>query len=138
MDMHNQNWGKYGENLAVEFLKKQGFQIVERNFRTGFGEIDVVAQKDNSLRFVEVKTRLTVGCGQPEEAVHYLKKSRLLKAAKLYVAWREPIIPNYQIDVISILIDVKTRQSQITYFENVVLEKWGPFDLTVFLIYGMI
>ncbi len=123
MDTHNQDWGRFGENLAAQFLKRHGFQILERNFRTRWGEIDIIAQKGDSLRFVEVKTRLMPDFGQPEEAVHRFKKQRLLGTAKMYVAWRHPSIPNYQIDTVSILLNLATRRARIKHFENVVAER---------------
>ena len=121
--MHNQNWGKFGEDMAAKFLERQGFQIVERNFRTRWGEIDLIVQKGEHLHFVEVKTRLIPDYGRPEEAVHRFKKQRLLATAKMYVAWRAPTQPYYQIDIVSILLNMTTRRAKIKYFENVVLEK---------------
>lgn len=121
--MHNQNWGKFGEDLAARFLERHGFKIVEKNFRTRWGEIDLIAQKGEHLHFVEVKTRLIPDYGQPEEAVHRYKKQRLLGTAKMYVAQRSPCQPYYQIDIVSILLNTSTRRAKIRYFDNVVLEK---------------
>ena len=76
--------GKKGEDLACDFLKKQGYKIIERNFRIRGGEIDIIAQDGNTLVYVEVKTRTSHQFGYPEEAVTRWKLRFLERAAKYY------------------------------------------------------
>ncbi len=63
--MSNLSLGKQGEEIAADFLKKKGMKILERNFRTPFGEIDVITEKNRKLHFVEVKTRRSTKFGKP-------------------------------------------------------------------------
>lgn len=84
-DQQNRNAGLIGEDLARKYLVKQGFEIVEVNFRVKGGEIDIVACKKGELHFVEVKTRSTPHYGSPFEAITRYKESRLTKAAQIFL-----------------------------------------------------
>ena len=81
----NQSTGKVGERLSEAYLKKQGYEIVARNVRSPFGEIDLVAKHKKTLVFVEVKTRRGTDFGLPEEAVTERKKVRLGRLASWYL-----------------------------------------------------
>jgi len=79
--------GKKGEDLAVEFLKKQGFRIIERNWRySRMGEIDIIALDDDALVFVEVKARTSVNFGHPIEAVSPAKFATMQQLAEIYIS----------------------------------------------------
>ena len=82
------NLGKQGERWAEQFLKKQGFNIEARNYRTVFGEIDLVVRRQHQLVFVEVKTRSSTAFGSGEEAITTEKKKRLTMAALHYLKCR--------------------------------------------------
>lgn len=84
MAEHNQT-GATGEQLACRFLEQQGMLVLERNWRHGRHEIDVVAQQGKELVIVEVKTRSSDLYGQPAEAVKRGKRGKLIKAANAYV-----------------------------------------------------
>lgn len=120
--MGKRELGQYGEKLAAEFLERQGFKIVERNFNTRWGEIDVIARRGRSLHFVEVKTRSGTAHGEPEEAINYFKQQRLLGAAKMYLLARDVDLPNYQIDSVSIIIGDENQKPVIRYCENIILD----------------
>lgn len=77
--------GNKGEDLACEYLKKQGYKILERNFRIRGGEIDIIAKDKEYLVFIEVKTRYTHQFGVPEESITPWKIKYLLHAAKFYL-----------------------------------------------------
>lgn len=77
--------GNRGEELAVKYLKKRGFKILERNFRTPLGEIDIIAEDRQILVFVEVKTRSDDSFGHPFEAVDNRKRERMKRIALLYL-----------------------------------------------------
>ncbi len=83
--MTKQTTGNYGETLACEYLKKQGYSILERNYRIRGGEIDIVAKEGSTLVFVEVKTRWSYEYGLPVESVTPWKIRSLLKTARFYV-----------------------------------------------------
>lgn len=76
--------GERGENVAAKFLRNQGYKILERNYRTNIGEIDIIARDGRTLVFVEVKTRL-YDDPTPEEQVNAAKQHQNTKAAKLYL-----------------------------------------------------
>jgi len=115
--------GNFGEDLAALFLERRGFKIVDRNFQTRWGEIDIIAQKENHLHFVEVKTRSLTNYGEGEEAIHRFKKRRLLGAAKMYLAIHHTEAIHFQIDSISILINSFRKSARIRYLPNIILEK---------------
>ncbi len=80
--------GNSGENSAIQFLKDEGCTILERNYRTRFGEIDIIAQDGDFIVFVEVKTRRSIRCGNPFEAVDIRKQRRISKVALDYITRR--------------------------------------------------
>ncbi len=84
MAEHNE-LGKLGEELAVDFLQKAGYEIIETNFVFQKAEIDIIAQKDNILAVVEVKTRTSVDFGSPQDFVKPTKIKLLVKAIDEYV-----------------------------------------------------
>jgi len=77
--------GRQGENLACQFLARRGYRIISRNFRGSGGEIDIVAQKDNTLYFIEVKTSASADFGYPEQRITEQKKTRLLRTAREFL-----------------------------------------------------
>lgn len=78
--------GRYGEALAVRYLREQGMEVLERNWRCAHGEVDVVARDGRCLVIVEVKTRRSSGFGEPVEAVTFAKAVRLRRLAAAYLA----------------------------------------------------
>ena len=79
--------GKFGEDLALIYLKRQGYKIIERNFRIRGGEIDIIAQDNNTLVYIEVKTRTSHAFGLPEESpsrISKLAKRRLFEKTKIF------------------------------------------------------
>ena len=86
----NKKLGRFGEDLAVKYLKKRGWKILKRNFKNPFGEIDVIAEKDGVTAFVEVKTRTTDAYGSPSEAVDFKRRQRYIMGAKYFYINRDP------------------------------------------------
>lgn len=101
MAAHNQV-GKTGENLAANFLEKQGYEILHKNWRYSYYEIDIVAKKGKKLHFVEVKTLSTTKNGYPEQSVTKRKFKFLQKAADEYLQ-KNPGFKWIQYDVVSIV-----------------------------------
>ncbi len=99
--------GNRGEKIAANFLRKRGYRIIEKNYRSRLGEIDIVARENDSVVFVEVKTRRSTDFGLPEEALSYDKRRRLSKVAMGYLAHRRIEDINCRFDVVSILMDDK-------------------------------
>lgn len=94
--------GKAGEDLAVSYLQSHHYRILERNVRTPFGEIDIVALTERVVVFVEVKARSSRAFGEPEEAISRKKLLHLRRSAAFLACQRFPDM-NYRIDAISIL-----------------------------------
>jgi putative endonuclease len=82
MGYHHHDTGKKGEDMAVDYLQKQNFTILHRNWRYSRYEIDVIATRDNVLHFIEVKTRRSLNFGYPEESVSRKKLQHILKGAR--------------------------------------------------------
>lgn len=99
------NLGKFGENLACYYLRKQGYKILARNFRCHrYGEIDIIAAKNEVLAFIEVKTRSSALYGQPMEAVTAVKQNKIYKCAQYFMQLKGIIYctPVLSFDVIEI------------------------------------
>ncbi len=100
--MTTRDMGQAAEDQAAKYLASLGYKIIERNFHSKFGEIDVVALKDETLVFVEVKARSTRLFGLPEEAVNAAKISHITMAGEYYASLH-PELPQLQrIDVVAI------------------------------------
>ncbi len=80
--------GSKGEDLAVQYLKKKGFKVIERNYHCPAGEIDLIAREKNTLVFVEIKARSSSDFGLPQEAVDRFKQRKMIEAARTYLAER--------------------------------------------------
>jgi len=104
---HNE-LGKLGEDLAVEFLIKKGFEIIERNYTFQKSEIDVVAKKDGILIVVEVKTRNSDFMAGPQETITKKKQRAIIKAANYYIKENDLDIET-RFDVISIIVNKKEK-----------------------------
>ncbi|MCA9401765.1 MAG: YraN family protein [Candidatus Omnitrophica bacterium] len=102
MSFSNQETGNYGENLAVQYLENQGLKILERNYRSHYGEIDIIAIDQQCLCFVEVKTRSSHHYGSPIEAVHPRKQQRILRTAYCYIQESEDESPQRRFDIVTV------------------------------------
>ena len=104
MKSHHITTGKKGEEDGVVYLRKMGYKVLERNFKTPFGEIDIITEEAGYIVFIEVKTRRDTSYGMPEEAVHVQKQAKLIKSAQSYLkknGWLERLA---RFDVLSILM----------------------------------
>lgn len=97
--------GKRGEEIAWQYLKSKGYRLIQKNFKSKLGEIDIIAGKDSTVYFIEVKTRWSTKYGMPEEAVTEGKLNKIKKTA-LYYSLTHPTLPKkLRILVISILME---------------------------------
>jgi putative endonuclease len=101
MAQHNE-LGKKGEQLAVDFLAKNGYDIIERNYRFDKAEVDIIAQKKDILAIVEVKTRSTLDFGNPQDFVKPKQIKNLVKAVDEYVTENDLDI-EVRFDIIAIV-----------------------------------
>jgi putative endonuclease len=108
--------GRKGERLATDFLRKKGYRVVEKNYRTRRGEIDIVCEHKGCVVFVEVKTRRSLSFGSPEEAVDKRKRSKMLDTAARY------LIERFKTDKVDCRFDVVTilegRATRIAHIED--------------------
>jgi putative endonuclease len=110
--------GKHGEDVAAQFLVEKGYEIIERNYRAGKAEIDLIAKKGIFLVFVEVKSLTNLSFGMPEDAVTKRKAKLVMGAAETYiykVNWQKEI----RFDIIAIVFDKTSGQTlEIEHFED--------------------
>ncbi|MBQ8475509.1 YraN family protein [bacterium] len=119
--MNNKTIGKYGEEIAQEYLKKQGFQIVETNYRySKVAEIDIIAQKNDVVHFIEVKTRSNSLFGSPLEAIGHTKLNSIYKAACSYLQTTKKRYKTIKIDAIGIILN-GTNEPDINFLEDISL-----------------
>ena len=100
---NNREKGKEAENKAVEFLKKDGYQIIERNLTAPCGEIDVIALKNGFYVFFEIKSRKSDKFGLPQESVTFFKQQRIRKSALYYLQKNKALEAKCRFDVIAII-----------------------------------
>jgi putative endonuclease len=110
--------GEIGESLAVKFLKQKGYQIIDQNYRSAWGEIDIVAQDGEVLAFVEIKTRRSLKFGAPQLAVTSSKQRKISKAALEYLQERDGFDYICRFDVISIVFPPEPSEPIIEHIEN--------------------
>ena len=111
-DVHKKVLGKKGEKLVADYLKKQGCKIIKKNYRTPFGEADIIAKDGDELAFVEVKTRSSDLYGTPSEAVGREKRQRYYRIAEFYWLQTQEE-PNARFDVAEVYAD-----GTIEYIKN--------------------
>lgn len=113
------NLGKFGENLAKDFLIKNNYKIMAQNFKASrLGEIDIVAEKNNVWHFIEVKTRTNQAFGWPEESVNKNKIEKIILAADVFIT-KNNYLGDWQLDIISIKLDRYTKKAKIWHFQNI-------------------
>ncbi|EGT3614781.1 YraN family protein [Clostridium perfringens] len=118
MKKYNKSIGFYGEDLSVEFLKKEGYSILEKNFNCSSGEIDIIALRNEILSFIEVKSRFTKTFGNPKESVTCYKQRRIIDVAKYYLHLKK--LYNYYIrfDVIEINFNLDGSEYELNFLKD--------------------
>ena len=115
MTNHNQRVGAWGEESAARYVTNRGYEVVSRNVRTPYGEIDIIAKSNDVLIFIEVKTLTSSRNFYPEHNITARKREHMLNAAQHYAAENE--IDHWQIDVIAVE-GTLGKEPVITHFEN--------------------
>jgi len=116
--------GDIGENIACEFLKKHGYEVVERNYLRKWGEIDIVSKKAGKIHFIEVKsvnheTYSNIGY-RPEENMHPWKLKRLGRVIQTYLLHRK-LEGEWQLDLVTVKMDMSTHRARVELIENIVI-----------------
>ena len=116
-----QKIGEIGENVAVKFLVKHGFVILDRNYTKKWGEIDIVAEKEDKIYFIEVKS-VSGGGYRPEENMHPWKKKSLARAIQTYLmSNRKHNEKEWQVDLLVVFLDLNEKTARIKVVSNVIL-----------------
>lgn len=134
-----QKIGEIGENIAIRFLMKHGFLILDRNYTKKWGEIDIIAEKDKKLYFIEVKSvsfvdvktlvnkHENVSCEtynnyRPEENMHPQKIKRMARTIQTYILSKKiPDGKEWQVDLLIIYLDLNNKKAKIKRIENLIL-----------------
>ena len=137
----SQKIGKIGEDIAIKFLMKHDFSILETNYTKKWGEIDIIAQKNHKFFFIEVKSvsrslvdsindniegddnviRETENDYQPEDNMHPWKRKRLARTVETYLISQRVGNVEWQFDVLLVYLDLKTKRARVKVIENVIL-----------------
>ena len=118
MSKQNLSLGKQGEELALKFLRKKGYKILESNYKTKLGEIDIIATDKDAVCFVEVKLRNSLRFGLPQEAVSVIKQRQISKAALQFLKTNNLLDKKSRFDIVSIINDPQTQVSNIDLIQN--------------------
>ena len=110
--------GLWGEIFAVRYMRDIGYKILETNYKCRFGEVDVIALKNEVICVVEVKTRNKNTAVRPGEAVDFYKKSRLEASTRLYMTVKNLHYDEMRFDVCEVLLDDDMKLFSINYIEN--------------------
>ncbi len=109
----HQQFGKESEILAVQYLRKQGYKILETNFKTMLGEIDIIAKDKGTLVFVEVKSRHTGRFGSPKLSVTYKKQKKISMVALSYLKSTHQLNVKARFDVVAITYESSNPKIEI-------------------------
>ena len=110
--------GKLGEVQARRYLENKGFKILEQNYRTRYGEIDLVGKEQNELVFIEVRTKTGNDFGTPEETLNKKKITKLRRNALAYtskIGWKG----TFRLDALCLILDEKNQPKRIDHYENI-------------------
>ena len=126
---NSQKIGELGEDIACKFLMKQGFSILERNYTKKWGEIDIIAEKDDIRYFIEVKSKSVSSLdfvsyettGRPEENMHPWKMKRLRRVVETYLISKRLGAIDWQFDLLIVYLDLEGRKARLKKIENVIL-----------------
>ena len=124
--MDKKLFGHYGEKIALRYLQQKHFEVIEQNFSCKWGEIDLIAIKNNKIYFIEVKTRSSLRKGRPELAVRRKKFLTLTRVCYIYLGKYQLHNYAWQIDVLSILYNRNQQIARIRHFPNICIDtKYG-------------
>lgn len=112
--------GAHGEALAARHLAARGYAVRDRNWRHGRGELDIVAERDGAVVFVEVRSRRSDAFGAPEETLTSAKRAKLIETAQAYLAAHGLEHAAWRIDVIAIELDARLRATRLEHIESAV------------------
>jgi putative endonuclease len=116
MSAARQAFGELGERIAERWLRRRGWRVVQRRFRSGHRDIDLVVERDGTVAFVEVKARKGAEFGGPVQAVNYRKRKQLERSAMVWIDRHGQEAESYRFDVVGVLLD--GAEVRICHVEN--------------------
>ena len=119
MKQFNLKTGKIGEEIARNYLEKEGYRILEQNHRTKYAEIDIIAKKGKEMIFAEVRTKKGDLFGTPEESLNKKKLRKLWLGARGYVSMKKWDGP-YRIDAVCVVLKFDNTLERINHYENII------------------
>jgi putative endonuclease len=105
MSTASQAFGELGERIAERWLRRQGWRVINRRFRNGHRDIDLVVERDQTIAFVEVKARRGADFGGPVAAVNWRKQRELSKSAQVWIDRHGQVAETYRFDVVGVLVN---------------------------------
>jgi putative endonuclease len=111
--MQKKELGKKGEEVALRFLKKRGYRIIEQNYVCKMGEMDLIAKEKDTLAFIEVKTRTSTAFGPPQLAVNSSKQRQLSKVALYFLKEKKLEDVKARFDVVAIILDQNGEEIEL-------------------------
>ncbi len=124
---YNHSKGNKGEDVACKFVVSKGFEIVERNYRRAWGEIDIIAKKDNVVHFFEVKSvtsdyNETLGGHKPEENVHNFKIRHIRRMIETYLEEKcDGFETDFSFHVLCVFLNMRTRRAKVEWINDLIL-----------------
>ncbi|WP_407927641.1 YraN family protein [Clostridium moniliforme] len=115
---YNKDIGYYGEDIASDYLIKNGYKIIKRNYSNRFGEIDIICSKENILSFIEVKSRYSKNFGRGIEAINYYKKNSIKKLTKYFLLNYNFNSYFIRFDVIEIYFNYENSKNHIIHTKD--------------------
>jgi putative endonuclease len=110
--------GQRAEDLAAEYLERRGYKVLARNWSKPEGELDLVVESDGLCVFIEVRSRTGTETGHPLETVNAQKRSRVIRAARLYIDEVHPIADTFRFDVIGVTFPIDEKPPEIVHVED--------------------
>lgn len=118
MKKFNKLIGNYGEDIALNFVKDKNYKILDRNFRTKKGEIDLICKHKEIIIFIEIKSRYSSSLGNPCESVTYFKQKQIINLSNYYIYKFNLYNYNFRFDVIEIFFNTKDESFIINHIED--------------------
>lgn len=119
MNFHRKEIGKLGEDIAASYITDAGYAIIDRNFTSHWGELDIIARKNNIIYFIEVKTKIGDLKGKPYESVTYRKRQNLKRSINLYLLKNNYKTYKLSLSILSVELFEDRSIKEIKFFESV-------------------
>jgi len=118
MTLRRKLLGEKGEAIAKDYLLKNGYEIIRTNYRTRFGEIDIIAKTEKYLVFVEVRAKSSLNFGSAEESISRVKKAKIRRVAQSFILQEKAFKETLRFDVIAVIFNKHQELIETRHYEN--------------------